>query len=114
MGSMTSGLVIPPNTIDFDEVFNDIGAKTRENPYVLIVVCLLAGLYLILLIPIRRMDVKDYRLVRILSAQTISIFVKLWNNTDFYLHRHRPVILFKSAKIWNHIPTCGARTTLQF
>lgn len=61
---MTSGLIIPPNKIDFDKVFDDIGAKTRENPYVLIVVCLLTGLYFILLIPIKRMDVKDRRLVR--------------------------------------------------
>ena len=65
MGSITSGLFIPPNTIDFDEVFNDLGAKTAENPYVLIVVCLLAGLYLILIIPIRRLDIRDYRKVNI-------------------------------------------------
>ncbi|KAF6038212.1 hypothetical protein EB796_003483 [Bugula neritina] len=61
MGSMTSDLFIPPNTIDFDEVFDDLGAKTAENPYVLILVCLIAGLYFILLIPIRRLDVRDYK-----------------------------------------------------
>ncbi|XP_067950294.1 uncharacterized protein [Watersipora subatra] len=61
MGSMTSDIVTPPNTIDFNTVFDDIGAKTRENPYVLILVCLLAGLYLILLIPIRRLDIRDYK-----------------------------------------------------
>jgi len=63
MGSMTSDLFIPPNTIDFDEVFDDLGAKTAENPYVLILVCLIAGLYFILLIPIRRLDVRDYKRV---------------------------------------------------
>ena len=65
MGSITSSLFIPPNTIDFDEVFNNLGAKTAENPYVLIVVCLLAGLYLILIIPIRRLDIRDYKKVNI-------------------------------------------------
>ena len=65
MGSITSSLFIPPNTIDFDEVFNDLGAKTDENPYVLIVVCLLAGLYLILIIPIRRLDIRDCKKVNI-------------------------------------------------
>ena len=63
MGSMTSGLIIPPNKIDFDTVFDDLGAKTAENPYVLIVVCLIAGMYFILLIPIVRMDRRDYRMV---------------------------------------------------
>ena len=47
---MTAGLVVPPNTIDFDTVFDDMGAKTAENPGVLIVVSILAGLYLLLLI----------------------------------------------------------------
>ena len=65
MGSITSSLFIPPNTIDFDEVFNNLGAKTAENPYVLIVVCLLAGLYLILIIPIRRLDIRDYKKVNV-------------------------------------------------
>lgn len=63
MGSMTAGLAIPPNKIDFDNVFDDLGAKTAENPYVLIVVCLIAGLYFVLLIPIARMDRRDYRMV---------------------------------------------------
>ena len=63
MGSMTAGLVVPPNTIDFDTVFDDIGAKTAENPGVLIVVSILAGLYLLLLIPIRYLDVRDYKTV---------------------------------------------------
>lgn len=63
MGSMASGLFIPPNTIDFDTVFDDIGAKTRENPYVLIVCCILIGSYLLLLIPVRRMDVRDLKKV---------------------------------------------------
>ena len=63
MGSMTSGLAIPPNKIDFNTVFDDLGSKTAENPYVLIVVCLIAGLYFLLLIPIVRMDRRDYRMV---------------------------------------------------
>ena len=63
MGSMTAGLVVPPNTIDFDTVFDDMGAKTAENPGVLIVVSILAGLYLLLLIPIRYLDVRDYKTV---------------------------------------------------
>ena len=74
MGSITSGLFIPPNTIDFDEVFNDLGAKTAENPYVLIVVCLLAGLYLILLIPVRYLDVRDAKKVSIYTDSIILFY----------------------------------------
>ena len=79
MGSMTSGLIIPPNKIDFDTVFDDLGAKTAENPYVLIVVCLIAGMYFILLIPIVRMDRRDYRMVRA-SAKCVANYgtPKIW------------------------------------
>jgi len=60
MGSMTAGLVVPPNKIEFDTVFDDLGAKTAENPHVLIVCSLLIGLYLILLLPVRKLDQMDY------------------------------------------------------
>lgn len=63
MGSMTSGLIIPPNKIDFEKVFDEMGSRTRENPYVLIVVCLLAGIYLMILIPVQRMDRRDTKMV---------------------------------------------------
>lgn len=72
MGSMTSGLVVPPNTIDFSNVYDDMGAKTAENPGVLIVVSILVGLYLLLLIPIRRMDVKDHKLVCTVSTMKLT------------------------------------------
>ena len=60
MGSMTAGLFVPPNKINFGEVFDNFGVKTAENPYVLIVVCCLIGLYLLLLLPMRRADTRDY------------------------------------------------------
>lgn len=63
MGSMTSGLIIPPNKIEFEKVFDEMGSRTRENPYVLIVVCLLAGIYLMILIPVQRMDRRDTKMV---------------------------------------------------
>ena len=64
MGSMTSGLAVPPNQIDFKEIIPNIDEKTAENPYVLIVVCLIAGIYCLLLIPIRRADIQDQKQVR--------------------------------------------------
>lgn len=88
MGSMTSGLIIPPNKIDFDTVFDDLGAKTAENPYVLIVVCLIAALYFILLIPIVRFDRRDYKMVSS-SLHLISVHTKnhlKFLEDDFVLH----------------------------
>lgn len=88
MGSMTSGLIIPPNKIDFDTVFDDLGAKTAENPYVLIVVCLIAALYFILLIPIVRFDRRDYKMVSS-SLHLISVHTKnhlKFLEDDFVFH----------------------------
>lgn len=54
-----------PNPIDFDKVFS---ADLSKNFVVLLVVCLLFGLYLLLVVIARRFDKKDLDKVRDLRS----------------------------------------------
>lgn len=59
--SFASDFLVAPNPIDFGKVFS---ADLSKNPVVLIVVCLMFGLYFILVLIARRYDKKDLEKVR--------------------------------------------------
>ena len=59
--SFASDFLVAPNPIDFDKVFS---ADLSKNFVVLLVVCLLFGLYLVLIVIARRFDKKDQEKVR--------------------------------------------------
>ena len=63
--SFASDFLVAPNPIDFDKVFS---ADLSKNPAVLIVVCLIFGLYLLLVVIARRYDNKDLDKVRNLRS----------------------------------------------
>ena len=54
--SFASDFLVAPNPIDFDKVFS---ADLSENFVVLLVVCLIFGLYILLVVIARRFDKKD-------------------------------------------------------
>ena len=59
--SFASDFLVAPNPIDFGKVFS---ADLSKNFVVLLVVCLLFGLYFVLVIIARRFDKKDLEKVR--------------------------------------------------
>lgn len=54
--SFASDFLVAPNPIDFDKVFS---ADLSKNFVVLLVVCLIFGLYILLVVIARRFDKKD-------------------------------------------------------
>jgi hypothetical protein len=58
-GNFGAGLFVPPNTIDFNTVFDDFGGKILENLPVFLTVCGIILLYIPLVIICRRYDKKD-------------------------------------------------------
>ncbi len=66
LGPVSAGIIIPPNTINFKEVFANFGAKLLESPVVLSVVLLILGIYIPLLMWVRKQDTKDKLKVSIL------------------------------------------------
>ena len=63
---MTTDIFYPPNTIQFDEVFDDFGEKLKDNWIVLatMLACLLA--YTIGMIYMNKKDNEDRIMVRII------------------------------------------------
>ena len=63
--SFASDFVVAPNPIDFDKVFS---ADLSKNFVVLLVVCLLFGLYFVLVVIARRYDKMDLEKVKVFVA----------------------------------------------
>ena len=57
--SFGAGFFVPPNTISFDTVFDDLGGKLLDNNAVLITICVIFLLYLLVLVWARRKDKQD-------------------------------------------------------
>lgn len=71
--TFASDFLVAPNPIDFGKVFS---ADLSKNPVVLIVVCLMFGLYFILVLIARRYDKKDLEKVRHFAFSLLFDFVK--------------------------------------
>ena len=64
LGTFSMDIFIPPNTIDFVEVFSgDFAQKLEENYVVLATFCLLTGIYVLAMVWARRCDVRDRQTV---------------------------------------------------
>ncbi|XP_013397107.1 uncharacterized protein LOC106163933 [Lingula anatina] len=59
LGSFCTGVFIPPNSLDFAGVVANFSERLAENPYVLIILCILLAIYFLLLIWARWADKKD-------------------------------------------------------
>ena len=62
--SFGAGLFVPPNTISFDTVFDDLGGKLLDNNAVFITICVIFLLYFLVLVWARRKDKQDRIKVR--------------------------------------------------
>ncbi|CAD5126862.1 DgyrCDS14890 [Dimorphilus gyrociliatus] len=58
-GSLGAGLEMAPNLIDFRTVFNDFSTKLANNAAVFGTICSLLILFILLALPVRRMDKRD-------------------------------------------------------
>ncbi|ELT88583.1 hypothetical protein CAPTEDRAFT_89312, partial [Capitella teleta] len=54
-----NNVIVPPNTIDFDTVFDDFGQKLVDNLHVVLMISLLLVAYFALIIIMRRLDRND-------------------------------------------------------
>ncbi|XP_064635025.1 uncharacterized protein LOC135492455 [Lineus longissimus] len=61
-GTITSGLFVPPNTIDFAAIFPNFLERVRDSPTVLATILIILFVFVILLIWTRRMDKKDFNM----------------------------------------------------
>ncbi|XP_071106159.1 polycystin family receptor for egg jelly-like [Haliotis cracherodii] len=57
--AFASGVFTPPNSINFNTVFNNLGAKLLDNNAVLITLCVIFFLYIVCAIWARRKDKRD-------------------------------------------------------
>ena len=51
MGTFSADIFIPPNTIDFADIFGNFGAKLADSPVVLVVIIVLYVLFSIAAMP---------------------------------------------------------------
>jgi hypothetical protein len=65
-------MAIPPETIDFDDVFIDFDDKIAENPYVIAMNGILLAALVVGTVIMRRLDIEDKRMVNLSlnNAQT--------------------------------------------
>ena len=56
-------MAIPPETIDFDNVFTDFDDKIAENPYVIAMNGILLAALVVGTVIMRRLDIEDKRMV---------------------------------------------------
>ncbi|XP_068248147.1 uncharacterized protein [Palaemon carinicauda] len=59
--SFGSDFFVPPNTIDFGSVYNDLGAKLKDNFAVLVTICVILALYILVGIWARYKDKQDVK-----------------------------------------------------
>ena len=63
LGTFSADIFIPPNTIDFVDVFGNFGAKLTDSPVVLVVIILLYIIFILAAVLAFRMDRKDKKMV---------------------------------------------------
>ena len=65
-------MAIPPETIDFDDVFIDFDDKIAENPYVIAMNGILLAALVVGTVIMRRLDIEDKQMVNLSlsNAQT--------------------------------------------
>ena len=96
MGSFATGVFVPPNTIDFDNVIQNFSELIKDNWQVLLLVILLCVLYVPLAVLVRRLDIKDRLHV---------------NNITFIFSNVRQLLLFGSVSSWCTIAYIGWSST---
>ena len=63
LGTFSTNLFIPPNTINFADVFGNFGAKLADSPVVLAVIVTLYALFILAAVFAYRADRRDARMV---------------------------------------------------
>ena len=63
LGTFSADIFIPPNTIDFVDVFGTFGAKLADSPVVLVVIILLYVIFILAAVLAFRLDRKDEKMV---------------------------------------------------
>ena len=63
LGTFSADIFIPPNTIDFVDVFSNFEAKLADSPVVLVVIILLYLLFISAALLAFRLDRKDAKMV---------------------------------------------------
>ena len=63
LGTFSADIFIPPNTIDFVDVFGNFGAKLADSHVVLVVIILLYTIFILAAVLAFRMDRKDEKMV---------------------------------------------------
>ena len=71
MGTFSADIFIPPNTIDFTDVFGNFGEKLADSPVVLVVIILLYVLFIMAAILAHREDREDAKRVRLSKINTL-------------------------------------------
>ena len=54
-----SNWIVPPNTIDFSTVFDDVGAKIVDNIHVIVMIIIVLMVYIVMVVVFRRLDKTD-------------------------------------------------------
>ena len=71
-GCVSVDVFIPPNQIDFDDIFTNFASKSRESWAVILVVGLLLMLYVICLLIACRYDRRERRMVIYITGAPIG------------------------------------------
>ena len=71
LGTFSADILIPPNTIDFTDIFGNFGGKLADSPVVLVVIILLYVLFIIAAILAHREDREDAKRVRLTEHRHI-------------------------------------------
>ena len=67
LGTFSADVFIPPNTIDFTDVFGNFGGKLADSPVVLVVIILFYVIFIIVAILAHTEDRKDDKRVRFIE-----------------------------------------------
>ena len=75
MGIFSADIFIPPNTIDFADVFGNLGARLADSPVVLVVIILLYVLSIIAAALAYKADRNDFQKVSFLVSCLGSLYL---------------------------------------
>ena len=67
LGTFSADIFIPPNTIDFTDIFGNFGGKLGDSPVVLAVIILFYVIFILVAILAHRADRKDDKRVRFIK-----------------------------------------------
>ena len=73
LGTFSADIFIPPNTIDFADVFNNLGAKLADSPVVLVIIVLLYVFFILVAVLAFRSDRKDVKMVILFKELLIDL-----------------------------------------